>query len=168
MLRGRRFDCSEIARQRALNATRYVVAIEERSGSREIQKQLLGAIDPGELLALAYLVDDRQALFMSGDLRWMRALQKKRFEGIRILVAGRILCLETVLAILVEHIGAAKVIEKLGEDPRYLTLKILLSKGRSTPDAEFVEGLASYRKDREREFGADFFFYPSRDKARIG
>jgi hypothetical protein len=97
MLQGGCFDCSDAAKHRALRAARHVAAIEERSGSREIKKLLLGAIDPGELLALAHLAEDRQTLFMSGDLRWMRTMQKPRFGSVRELIAGRILCLEALL-----------------------------------------------------------------------
>jgi hypothetical protein len=50
------------------------------------------------------------------------------------------------------------VIRKLGDDPRYLTLKILLGQGKATTEREFVEGVISYRQDREREFGSDFFY----------
>jgi hypothetical protein len=162
MLQGGCFDCSAVAKQRALRATRHVAALEERSGAREIKKLLLGAIDPGELLALAHLAEDRQALFMSGDLRWMRIMQKRRFGKVRELIAGRILCLETVVAILVSRYGAAAVIGKLGDDPRYLTLKILLGQGKSTPEREFIEGVTSYRQNREREFGPDFFYSDQR------
>lgn len=88
----------------------------------------------------------------------MRTIQKPRFGSVRELIAGRILCLETLLEILINHCGAAMVIRKLGDDPRYLTLKILLGQGKATAEPEFVEGVISYKQDREREFGSDFFY----------
>ena len=158
MLQGGCFDCSEAAKDRALGACRHIQAIEERSGARDIKKLLLGAIDPGELLALAHLVEDSQALFLSGDLQWMRTVNKPHFRTVRELIAGRILCLETILTILLERHGAAKIVEKFGADPRYITLKILFGKGTSTAERDAREGIASYNQDRQREFGPDFFY----------
>lgn len=143
---------------RALSACRYIPAIEERSGAREIKRLLLGVIDPGELLALANLAEDPDSLFISGDLQWMRRVNKPRFREIRNLIAGRVLCLETMLAIILERYGATAVREKFGADPRYVTLKILFGKGTATLERDVREGIASYNQDRKREFGADFFY----------
>lgn len=158
MLQGGCFDCSEVTRRKALNACQYIAAIEEQSGARQVKRLLLGAIDPGELLALANVVDDPQTLFLSGDLQWMRKISKPRFREVRNLIAGRILCLETILAILLERHGAAKLIEQFGPDPRYITLKILFSKGTSTSERDARQGIVSYNQDRNREFGRDFFY----------
>jgi len=158
MLQGGYFDCSEIARERALRACRYVQAVEERSGAREVQRLLLGEIDPGELLAVAYLVAHPQALFMSGDLQWMRKISKRRFQSVRDLIAGRVLCLESMLMMLVERYGIAWVVSKFGAEPQHITLKILFGRGTATTEQEAFEGIGSYYRERKREFGEDFFY----------
>lgn len=162
MLKAGWFNCSEAMKLKALGACRYVAAVEQRSGAREIKKLLLGAVDPGELLALAIMAEDRHALFLSGDLNWMRIVNKPRFQAVRALIAGRILCLETILAILVERYGAAKLIDKFGAEPqKYQTLKIIFSQGMQTAESDIREAINSYKQDRQRQFGEDFFYSAS-------
>jgi hypothetical protein len=158
MLKGGRFGCSEAARNRALMACLLVAPIEERSDAREVKKLLLGAIDPGELLALAQLSEDPNALFLSGDLRWMRAVNKPRYQSVRDKIAGRVLCLETLLVILLESYGAAWVVRHFGADTQYKTLKIIFPLGAETPERDAIEGINSYNEDRKREIGMDFFY----------
>lgn len=158
MLRGGGFDCSDATRVRALRDSQYVKAIESRSGDRNVKRLLLGAIDPGELLALAHLAEDRTMLFASGDLQWMRTIHKPRYREIRSMIAGRIICLETILFVLLEQYGPQRVIQRFGSsDLAHHTLKILFSRGVATSERDASEGITSYYKSRELEFGADFF-----------
>lgn len=88
-----------------------VQPINERPANDALTQNLaIADIDPGENLMFALMAENSSWMLTTGDRRSLVALaQEPKLGKVRAAVAGRLVCLETVLRLLVTQDGVGKV-----------------------------------------------------------
>lgn len=156
--RGRAFRRYPVdLRERALVEASAVPELTLRPAAVDALARLIrvDAIDEGEALMLALLVERPAWLLTSGDKRWMIAVaQATELRDLLHAVSGRIVCMETVLVMLLDRLGVrplAQALEPLR--PWHTTLRVAFPAGAETSERACREALESYLDDLQREVG---------------
>jgi len=133
----------------------------DTSPSADLLDQLLTVpgIDAGEAFLFA-LAAESDSLVGTGDKRACAALYTSNCRA-KNLLRGKILCFETVLRLLLEKLEFLDLAKRLAPAREHnQTLRVLLSQGEQTSEAQFIDGLRSCSLDLERQAG-NLLFRPS-------
>jgi hypothetical protein len=162
--RGRAFkkNYTDKVRATAIAKCGQVVPLAERPADDERFQRLVDTdnIDEGEALMFA-LVSEQQHLYLaSGDKRSMIALATSgNLADVREAVAGRVVCLEATLRLLVEADGVAKVAAAFASvRDANQTLRVIFSEAAATNEAECLRYIASYFNHLVNQVGAGFLY----------
>lgn len=114
----------------------------------ELLDTLCDVVDVGEAQLMALAAENKCALLASGDKRAINDLAGSHAakDCLRKL-QGRIICLEAVLWMLVNHSGAQKTREAFSPVMSHRTLKILLSEHAVAQEERCLGGILSYFND---------------------
>ena len=163
--RGKKFreKFPETVRTSALAAARTVKPLTERPANDAIlQKLVVTDIDEGEALLFASLVENPAWLLTTGDRRSLAALATHtELAEIRDALAGRLVCLETVLRLLVTTDGVEKIAAAFSCVRDCDTkLRVIFSEANATNIDSCLEGIDSYLASLKREIGNELLFQP--------
>jgi hypothetical protein len=119
-------------------------------------------IDSGEAEVIAVAVERGHIYLASGDKRWMRALvAAPNLADVRAALAGRVICTEIVLRLLVESDGVAAVASAFAAVREgNQTLRVVFSEAAATDQVQCLSYIRSYYTDLVRDVGDGFFFDP--------
>jgi hypothetical protein len=117
-------------------------------------------IDAGEAVLYALLAQHPLCLLTSGDKRAMRAVATAApLHGVRRSVAGRVVCLETVLLELVKQDGVSTIAQALSSARSQNTLlRVAFSPGCIANPAECMNALSRYYQKLVDDVGEDFLW----------
>jgi hypothetical protein len=142
------------SREKALAWCEKIAGIKERP-SADVLEPLMEAMDPGEAILFATAANLQRSLIATGDKRACAALaSKESLAGTRHLLAGKVLCLETALEILLTTMGfeaLARCLTPVREHNN--TMRILLPQSEKTTEDHFRSGLSSYVADLKSRTG---------------
>lgn len=152
------------AREKAIETCALVPVLNERPESDDILDRLAGVneIDLGETLLYGIASLQSDYLIASGDKRAMIALASDdTLHDIRNSIAGRVICTEVVLRILIESDGIETVASSFQQirDSNNL-LRVIFSEAQATDQETSLQALDSYIKDLEQQVGKDFLYKP--------
>lgn len=119
-------------------------------------------IDEGEAVMYGLMVDHPLYILASGDKRAMRALAANAgLRNIRDALAGRILCLEAAVHMLVRRDGVTQVANGFTPLRSVNTaLRVAFSRGAATTKKDCLRALESYLSDLKNDVGGDFLLIP--------
>ncbi|MDB6172077.1 MAG: hypothetical protein JWL59_1388 [Chthoniobacteraceae bacterium] len=154
----------DIIRKLGIEAASTIHPIETQISDASIANLLAAVddIDPGEALLLGLLVENKSWLLTTGDKRFLRALARSpSLYSVRNAVAGRIVCLETVIELLVgiEGIKPVAVAFTNVRDCNQ-TLSVIFSSGENTGEEHCRAGLESKIRDLESDIGPNLLYRP--------
>jgi hypothetical protein len=156
----RKYD--ENSRRAALEACDRVAAITERPDDDRLLDRLasIDDIDDGEALMLALAAENGASYLASGDKRAMIALVTRvEVRDVRDRVAGRIVCLEALVKLLVNADGVTPIATAFAPVcPSNRTLSIFFAAGAATTPENCLPLIESYVRDLERQLGIDFLY----------
>ena len=148
-------------RRRAQVACSQIEGISDRPQD-DIFQRLLGVaeIDEGEALLYGLLAERPLYLLASGDKRAMVALSGEPIVAdIRQAVAGRVICLESILRRMVLRDGVSKVAQQFRcVRDSHQSLRVILSDASSGDQDQCIKALDSYLRDLTRGVGQDFLY----------
>ena len=164
MLRGGtafRRKYSQDIRECACAVADTVSPIRDRPQDDERLQLLLSfaGIDEGEALLLGLLAESGH-LLTSGDKTAMQALAgQESLREVRQLIAGRIICLESILKALVLADGIAKTAQAwLPLVESYKSLAVIFSEVNRKDQHQCLECLDSMLRDLQNRLGSDFLY----------
>lgn len=144
--------------------TAYTIApLTERPANSAVLDALarVSNIDLGEAELLALLAEHDGYYLTTGDNRALVALAtRKEVAELRQRVAGRLICLESVLKLLVDRNGAKATAQAFRELRTHRTIGVLLSDPQARSDDVCRKGIDSYLDDLIRKTGRDFLYIP--------
>lgn len=119
-------------------------------------------MDAGEALLFAILAAQPASLLTSGDKRALvAAASAPAIADLRPLFAGRVICLESIYALLVRLYGATSLAARLAPViPFHKTTSILFSPGVVALQGDVEAGLDSYVTLLRDQVGDDFLHIP--------
>lgn len=164
LTRGRRFSQFGDAKTRglALDACKTVPEVADRP-SDDVFQQLIAVpeIDEGEALLYGLLAHQPGHYLTSGDKRAMQAVAvRPDLKGVRQRVAGRVICLECLLKLLVRRDGVEAIAMAFAVFPQHKTFQVVFSSLNVTDQTRCLASLDSYLRDLRRQVGDDFLFQP--------
>jgi hypothetical protein len=119
-------------------------------------------IDPGEALLVAKAVADVEAILLSGDKRWIRALCKSRTKAVKRIknqLKEKVVSLEHLLVALLNSVDFETLAIKVHKSKiTHITLRILFPPDIIEPESHCREGLLSYIGELEATTGKGFFY----------
>ena len=148
-------------RRRAQVACTQIAGIGDRPRDDILQRLLtVTDIDDGEALLYGLLAECPLYLLASGDKRAMLALSgEPSVADIREAVAGRVICLESILRRMVLRDGVNKVAPHFRcVRDSHQSLRVILSDANSSDQAQCLKALDSYLRDLTRAVGQDFLY----------
>lgn len=155
--RARRCDAKlfldpEIAKELAENLNS---AAEVPEPDRDVFNRLQDVVglDAGEVELVAACVATPGAYLVSGDKRAMEALAQPELADVALLLAGRIICLEQALVMLVESYPASSVISAIAPRREIDTAIRCVVGAAGCSEDNFREGLGSYIADLRKKTG---------------
>jgi len=123
-------------------------AVEERPAT-ELHALLLEVVDPGEALLFATVAELEGGLIASGDKSACVAIAtESSLSAVRPLLAGKVICLESALDMLLDTVGfeaLARALTVVREHNR--TVRLLLPEAQATSEDHFRVGLDSYLRE---------------------
>ncbi|MCY2987734.1 MAG: hypothetical protein NTY19_07710 [Planctomycetota bacterium] len=154
--------CQPQTRDRALAACKTVPAVTDRPADQLHQRLIdFREIDGGEALLYALLVEQPTYLLASGDKRAMLTIAgAPELHDIRDCIAGRVICLETVLRLLVMADGAVATASAFSVFPDHKTMQVIFSEVNFSDQEKCLASLDSYLRNLKRTVGADFLYEP--------
>ena len=155
---------SQEIRDRAGGVAHAVSPIIERPADDDRLQLLLSikGIDEGEALLYGLLAESASCWLTSGDKTSMRALVgQDALQPVRQLIAGRVICLESILKMLVQTDGVAAVAQAwLPLKDSYKSLSVIFSEVNCNDQKQCLECLDSILNDLKTTLGSDFLFLP--------
>ena len=151
------------ARRQALMACSRIRGIVDRPDDELFQRLIeVRDIDDGEALLYGLLAERPLTLLASGDKRAMIALcSDESVADIQRSVAGRVICLESVLRRVVARDGVAAVAQSfLPVMKTYKTLQIVFSEQNRTDESQCLVALDSCLDALKRQVGEGFLYEP--------
>ncbi|HYN20686.1 MAG TPA: hypothetical protein VE078_06980 [Thermoanaerobaculia bacterium] len=116
-------------------------------------------IDPGEAQLLAVLAERPSSLLASGDKRFMKTLcAVEDLRDLRDAIAGRVVCLETVVLMCLDKWGISETARRFGPLRFNSTLKVIFNDGPDTSEEHCREGLRSYLKELQGSLGEGLLY----------
>jgi len=163
LTRGRKFKekYPDEARQAALTLARAVAPITERPANDALFQRLIDAdIDGGEALMFALVAEHQSWMLTTGDKRALLALaQHHDLADARAALAGRLVCMETVLRLLVTNDGVEKIAKSFAVVRDCDTkLRVVFSEANATNIDSCLEGIDSYLSVLRREVGEELLY----------
>lgn len=163
MIRGRkrRNEFSATVIERVVQACKDTpVLTENPSISFEQELTDVVNIDAGEAVLYALLAEHPFYLLTSNDKRAMRTLvTEKSLQHIQASIAGRVVCLETLMLKMVEHYGVEEIGTKLAPVlSNNQVLRIAFSPGCIAKPEECFWALHRHENKLKREVGKDFLW----------
>jgi len=131
----------------------------EARPSTDFLEPLLEVVDEGEALLLATVAGLSDGIVATGDKRACGAIaMAPTLSEIRPRLAGKVLCLEVVLELLLNRLGFQKVATALIPVRDYsTTLRLLLPEAGATSEEHFRAGLASHVRSLRHDAGVLLF-----------
>lgn len=121
----------------------------------------ISGIDLGEAELFALLAEHNGYFLTTGDKRALEALATRtEVAELRQLVAGRIICLESVLKLLVNRNGANATAQAFRALRTYRTIGVLLSDPQARSNEDCLQGIDSYLNDLIKKTGEGFLYLP--------
>jgi hypothetical protein len=118
-------------------------------------------VQRGEATLYGVLAERPSYLLASGDKRAMVALSTTAsLESVRQAVAGRVICLETILRGLVTHHGAGEIGPAFVGTSRHQTLSVIFSETNVRNQQRCLATIDAYLAYLRRQVGNDFLFEP--------
>ena len=153
---------SQTIRGRALAACERIVALRERPEDDDLLESLNIEGIETEGLMYALLAEQPLSYLASGDKRAMIALATEpSLADVRKTVAGRVICLETVVALLLDSEGIETVAQAFSPlRTANATLRVVFSQAAATPEAQCREYLKIYLRDLTKQVGPGFLYAP--------
>jgi hypothetical protein len=163
--RGRVFKDSYTAPvlQAALRTALAITPLAERPVNSVVfdALALVSDIDLGEAELFALLAEHDGYYLTTGDKRALVALAtREELAELRQRVAGRLICLESVLKLLVDQNGAKATAQAFRTLRTHRTIGVLLSDPQARSDDVCLQGIDSYLNDLIRKTGGDFLHLP--------
>ena len=122
---------------------------------------LISGIDLGEAELFALLAEHDGHYLTTGDSRALVALAvREEVAELRQRVAGRLICLESVLKLLVDRNGAKATAQAFRALKTHRTIGVLLSDPQARSDDVCLKGIDSYLNDLVQRTGSDFLYIP--------
>jgi len=149
--------------QAALRTAHAITPLTERPANPAIFDTLAAVsdIDLGEAELFALLAEYDGYYLATGDKRAIVALATRReTTDLRQLVAGRIICLESVLKLLVDQNGANATAQAFRTLRTHRTIGVLLSDPQARSDEICMQGIDSYLNDLIKKTGVGFLYLP--------
>jgi hypothetical protein len=149
--------------QDALRTAHAITPLTEQPGNPAIFDALAGVsgIDLGEAELFALLAEHDGYFLTTGDKRALVAVAtRKETAELRQLVAGRIICLESVLKLLVDRNGANATARAFRALRTHRTIGVLLSDPQARSDEVCLHGIDSYLNDLIKKTGEGFLYLP--------
>lgn len=165
LTRGRAFKerYSDAVRSAALGLCARVAPV-DTAPDPDLLERLVNVprIDDGEAVLFGLVAERGGFCLLSDDKASMIALASDpEVRDIRDRVAGRVITLETVIELLVEHDGAEQVAQKINTVREANTmLRVVFSRGAHTTAELCREGLRAYLDDLGHHLGEDFLYRP--------
>jgi hypothetical protein len=161
--RGKKFreKYAQPTRDAALAVARKVAPIVERPANDALLQQLVVSdIDEGEALMIALLAENPSWMLATGDRRSLVALaQHSGLKSLRTVLAGRLVCTESLLRLLVVNDGVKKIAAAFSSVRDCDTkLRVIFSEANATNLDSCLEGIDSYLAALRREVGEDLLF----------
>lgn len=113
-------------------------------GDHELLERFGNAIDPGEAQLFTIATNEPCALLVTGDKRALRSVSNRHEMLPLQQLAGRVICLEAVLLLLVRQRGAAAVRAAFSPVIGHRTLSVVLSQNTVRADDTCIAALRSY------------------------
>lgn len=155
---------SQDVRDKTITAADDVPAIVERPQDDDRLQLLLSikGIDEGEALLYGLLAESSDCWLTSGDKTAMRALAgQESLQHVRSLIAGRVICLESILQMLVRADGVAAIAPAwLPLKGSYKSLSVIFSEVNCQDQNQCLECLDSILNDLRNTLGLDFLLFP--------
>lgn len=149
--------------QAALRTAHAITPLTERPANPAVfdALALISGIDLGEAELFALLAEHDGYFLTTGDNRALVALAtRKEVSELRQRVAGRLICLESVLKLLVDRNGAKATAQAFRALRTHRTIGVLLSDTQASSDGVCRQGIDSYLNDLIRKTGRDFLYLP--------
>lgn len=148
-------------RQRAQIACGKVAGLREAPQNADRLNRLLKAADDGEALLYAITAESRGTFLASGDKAAMRTIcTESGLADVRNAVAGRIVCFETIMRMLVEADGVAAVAAGFHAIMHHKTIHVVFSEVNSQDQAQCLAAIDSYLRELRGWVGPGFLFEP--------
>jgi hypothetical protein len=163
LTRGRSFKTRypEAVRQTALTKAKSVTPLTDRpTNDAMLQKLAVSDIDEGETLMYALMAENPSWLLTTGDRRSLVALATNPdLKDVCSALAGRLICIETVLRLLVVTDGVEKVAAAFApvRDTNQ-KLRVIFSEANATNLDSCLEGIDSYLAALRREIGEHLLY----------
>ncbi|NOT01772.1 MAG: hypothetical protein HOP29_14220 [Phycisphaerales bacterium] len=121
----------------------------------------ISGIDLGEAQLFAMLAEHDGYYLTTGDKRALVTLATStKVAEIRGRVAGRVICLESILKLLVRRNGANATAQAFRDLRTHRTVGVLLSDTQARSDQVCLHGIDSYLNDLIQRTGEDFLYQP--------
>ncbi len=149
--------------QAALRAARAITPLIEQPANSAVFDALarVSNIDLGEAELFALLAEHDGYYLTTGDNRALVALAtREEVAELRQRVAGRLICLESVLKLLVDRNGAKATAQAFRALRTHRANGVLLSDPQARSDDVCRQGIDSYLDDLIRRTGRDFLYLP--------
>ena len=145
-----------------------IPALEEREANPEILGRLIDAsddINAGEALLLAVAIERPEYSLLTGDRRALIAFgQAAGLTDLREKLAGRIVCTEILLRVLVSSLGIGEVSTRIAPlIPIHRSIGVFFSPGNLADQTQCLEALDSYFTDLCANVGAALLLDPFSD-----
>lgn len=150
-------------RLRAMEECRRVAVVAEvPSTDMAVQLGDVTGLDAGEALLFGVAASRSLHFLASNDKRAMREVATHPgLALIRAAVAGRVVCIETIVKLLIDQEGASEVAKRFGLlgdlDKR---LGVIFSPAALGHPEQCLEAVESFLNGLQQTFGADFLFNP--------
>lgn len=149
--------------QAALRTAHAIAPLTERPEDPAVFDALaqVSGIDLGEAELFALLAEHDGYYLTTGDKRALVALAtREEVAELRQRIAGRVICLESVLKLLVDRNGANATAQAFRALRTHRTIGVLLSDPQARSDEVCRQGIDSYLNDLIRKTGRDFLYLP--------
>ena len=147
----------------ALRTAQTITPLTERPADPTMLDALarVSDIDLGEAELFAMLAEHEGYYLTTGDNRALVALANhEELAGLRQRVAGRLICLESVLKLLVNRNGAKATADAFGAISTHKTISVLLSGPQTRSDDVCRQGIDSYLAALIQKTGEGFLYLP--------
>jgi hypothetical protein len=120
-------------------------------------------VDQGEAVIFGSGAELSSLLMVSGDKRSMRALcEAPELRDIRDSIAGRVVCLESLLHALIDSHGAATIGQAFQPvSSHHVTLRVVFTKTNMADEVQCHLAIDSYLRELKGWVGADFLREPA-------
>jgi hypothetical protein len=120
-------------------------------------------IDPGEAFLFAHMLDDPRTLLLTGDKRALVALAgTPSLAAVATSVAGRVVCVEAALSLLVRNLGISQVAPAFQPlRTASATLRVVFSEVLCADQNQCLDALEGYFSALNAETGGTLLWRPS-------